>query len=99
MANADTPEDADRAVKFGAMGIGLCRTERMFNGTERLPIMIEMIVAETKEDRQAALDKLLPIQREDFKGIFKVMTPRPVTIRLLDPPIHEFLPIRTSAGG
>jgi pyruvate, orthophosphate dikinase len=92
MANADTPEDADRAVKFGAMGIGLCRTERMFNGVERLPIMIEMIVSETKEDRQSALDKLLPIQREDFKGIFKVMSPRPVTIRLLDPPIHEFLP-------
>jgi len=92
MANADTPEDAERAVKFGAMGIGLCRTERMFNGTERLPIMIEMIVAETKKDRQDALDKLLPIQREDFKGIFKAMAPRPVTIRLLDPPIHEFLP-------
>jgi pyruvate,orthophosphate dikinase len=92
MANADTPDDAARAVKFGAVGIGLCRTERMFNGTERLPIMVEMIVAETKADRQAALDKLLPIQREDFNGIFKVMTPHPVTIRLLDPPIHEFLP-------
>jgi pyruvate,orthophosphate dikinase len=92
MANADTPEDADRAVKFGAMGIGLCRTERMFNGVERLPIMIEMIVSDTKEDRQEALDRLLPIQREDFKGIFTVMSPRPVTIRLLDPPIHEFLP-------
>jgi pyruvate,orthophosphate dikinase len=92
MANADTPDDAARAVKFGAVGIGLCRTERMFNGAERLPIMVEMIVAETKADRQAALDKLLPIQREDFIGIFKVMTPRPVTIRLLDPPIHEFLP-------
>ncbi len=92
MANADTPDDAARAVKFGAVGIGLCRTERMFNGTERLPIMVEMIVAESKADRQAALDKLLPIQREDFNGIFKVMTPRPVTIRLLDPPIHEFLP-------
>ena len=92
MANADTPEDAERAVKFGAMGIGLCRTERMFNGVERLPIMIEMIVSEMKEARQAALDKLLPIQRDDFKGIFKAMAPRPVTIRLLDPPIHEFLP-------
>jgi len=92
MANADTPDDAARAVKFGAVGIGLCRTERMFNGAERLPIMVEMIVAETKADRQAALNKLLPIQREDFNGIFKVMTPRPVTIRLLDPPIHEFLP-------
>ena len=92
MANADTPDDAKRALKFGAMGIGLCRTERMFNGTERLPIMIEMIVAETQADRQTALDKLLPIQRQDFKEIFKVMSPRPVTIRLLDPPIHEFLP-------
>jgi pyruvate,orthophosphate dikinase len=92
MANADTPRDAERALKYGAMGIGLCRTERMFNDAERLPVVIEMIVAETTEDRQAALDKLLPIQREDFKGIFKVMAPRPVTIRLLDPPIHEFLP-------
>ncbi|MDO8874295.1 MAG: pyruvate, phosphate dikinase [Methanoregula sp.] len=92
MANADTPLDAERALKFGAMGIGLCRTERMFNGTERLPIMIEMIVAETQADRQKALDKLLPIQREDFKEIFRIMSPRPVTIRLLDPPIHEFLP-------
>jgi pyruvate,orthophosphate dikinase len=92
MANADTPDDAERALKFGAMGIGLCRTERMFNGTERLPIMVEMIVAETQAERQIALDKLLPIQREDFKGIFKIMSPRPVTIRLLDPPIHEFLP-------
>jgi pyruvate,orthophosphate dikinase len=92
MANADTPYDAERALKYGAMGIGLCRTERMFNDVERLPVVIEMIVAETTADRQAALDKLLPIQREDFKGIFKVMSPRPVTIRLLDPPIHEFLP-------
>jgi pyruvate,orthophosphate dikinase len=92
MANADTPHDAERALKYGAMGIGLCRTERMFNDMERLPIVIEMIVAETIEDRQKALDKLLPIQREDFKGIFKAMAPRPVTIRLLDPPIHEFLP-------
>jgi pyruvate,orthophosphate dikinase len=92
MANADTPHDAERALKYGAMGIGLCRTERMFNDPERLPIVIEMIVAETTEDRQTALDKLLPIQRNDFKGIFKAMAPRPVTIRLLDPPIHEFLP-------
>ncbi len=92
MANADTPQDADRALKFGAMGIGLCRTERMFNAVERLPIVVEMIVAETPTDRQAALNKLLPIQRDDFAGIFKVMAPRPVTIRLLDPPIHEFLP-------
>jgi pyruvate,orthophosphate dikinase len=92
MANADTPADAERALKYGAMGIGLCRTERMFNDVERLPIVIEMIVAETAADRQAALNRLLPIQREDFKAILKVMAPRPVTIRLLDPPIHEFLP-------
>jgi pyruvate,orthophosphate dikinase len=92
LANADTPHDSERALKYGAMGIGLCRTERMFNAQERLPIVIEMIVAETPADRQEALNKLLPIQREDFKGIFKVMAPRPVTIRLLDPPIHEFLP-------
>jgi pyruvate,orthophosphate dikinase len=92
MANADTPHDAGRALKFGAMGIGLCRTERMFNAVERLPIVVEMIVAETTSDRKTALNKLLPIQREDFVGIFKVMSPRPVTIRLLDPPIHEFLP-------
>ncbi len=92
MANADTPHDAERALRFGAMGIGLCRTERMFNAVERLPIVVEMIVAETAADRQVALNKLLPIQREDFVGIFKVMAPRPVTIRLLDPPIHEFLP-------
>ncbi len=92
MANADTPADAARASKYGAMGIGLCRTERMFNAPERLPIVLEMILAETGEDRQAALDKLLPIQRSDFKEIFKVMAPRPVTVRLLDPPIHEFLP-------
>ncbi len=92
MANADTPRDAERALKYGAMGIGLCRTERMFNAVDRLPIVIEMIVAETPDARQAALDKLLPIQRADFKGLFKAMAPRPVTIRLLDPPIHEFLP-------
>jgi pyruvate, orthophosphate dikinase len=92
MANADTPHDAGRALRFGAMGIGLCRTERMFNATERLPIVVEMIVADTIGDRQVALNKLLPIQRADFVGIFKVMAPRPVTIRLLDPPIHEFLP-------
>ena len=92
MANADTPNDAARALKFGAKGIGLCRTERMFNAAERLPIVIEMIVAESEEQRQAALDKLLPIQRADFRMLFETMAPRPVTIRLLDPPIHEFLP-------
>lgn len=92
MANADTPRDAARARKFGAMGIGLCRTERMFNDTDRLPIVQDMILAESKEARIAALDKLLPIQRGDFKGIFQAMAGLPVTVRLLDPPIHEFLP-------
>jgi pyruvate,orthophosphate dikinase len=92
MANADTPEDAERAVRYGAMGIGLCRTERMFNAADRLPIVIEMILADTPEDRQSALDRLLPIQRADFKALFSVMSPRPVTVRLLDPPMHEFLP-------
>ena len=92
MANADTPEDASRAIRFGAMGIGLCRTERMFNAPERLPIVLDMIVAEDDEQRAAALARLLPMQRADFRGIFEAMSPRPVTIRLLDPPIHEFLP-------
>ncbi len=92
MANADTPEDAARAREFGAMGIGLCRTERMFNSTDRLPIVQEMILAETLEERQAAIDRLLPIQRADFKGIFKAMKGLPVTVRLMDPPLHEFLP-------
>ncbi|MCA1959193.1 MAG: pyruvate, phosphate dikinase [Desulfomonile sp.] len=91
-ANADTPEDAARARKYGAKGIGLCRTERMFNAPDRLPKVIDMILAETLEDREAALDVLLPMQRSDFIGIFKAMSPYPVTIRLLDPPIHEFLP-------
>jgi pyruvate,orthophosphate dikinase len=92
MANVDTPEDATRALKYGAMGIGLCRTERMFNAPDRLPIVVDMILAETLEQREGALDRLLPIQRADFKALFGVMSPRPVTIRLLDPPIHEFLP-------
>lgn len=92
MANADTPEDAARALKFGAKGIGLCRTERMFNAVDRLPLVIEMIVAESTENRIAALDRLLPIQRSDFRQLFETMAPLPVTIRLLDPPIHEFLP-------
>ena len=91
-ANADTPEDAARAVRYGARGIGLCRTERMFNASDRLPIVIDMIVAETPEARRAAIDRLLPIQRADFAAIFRAMSPHPVTIRLLDPPIHEFLP-------
>ncbi len=92
MANADTAHDALRAIRYGAKGIGLCRTERMFNDVDRLPIVIDMIVAEDQEQRQEALDKLLPIQRTDFQDIFEVMAPLPVTIRLLDPPIHEFLP-------
>ncbi|MGB5640965.1 MAG: pyruvate, phosphate dikinase, partial [Sedimenticolaceae bacterium] len=92
MANADTPSDAARALKFGARGIGLCRTERMFNAVERLPVVIEMIVADDQAQRQVALDKLLPMQRADFRGLFETMAPMPVTIRLLDPPIHEFLP-------
>jgi pyruvate,orthophosphate dikinase len=91
-ANADTPDDAARAIRYGAKGIGLCRTERMFNAADRLPIVVDMIVADTPEQRRAALDRLLPIQRADFAGLFKAMAPHPVTIRLLDPPIHEFLP-------
>jgi pyruvate,orthophosphate dikinase len=91
-ANADTPNDAQRAREFGAKGIGLCRTERMFNSTDRLPIVQDMILAESLEERQAALDRLLPIQRNDFKGMFKAMKGLPVTVRLLDPPMHEFLP-------
>ena len=92
LANADTGPDAVRAVKYGAKGIGLCRTERMFNDVDRLPVVIEMIVAESAPQRQAALDKLLPMQRADFKSLFESMSPWPVIIRLLDPPIHEFLP-------
>jgi len=92
LANADTPVDAQKARRFGAMGIGLCRTERMFNASDRLPIVLEMIVSDTLEQRQAALDKLLPIQRQDFYELFKTMAPDSVTVRLLDPPIHEFLP-------
>ncbi len=92
MANADTPEAARKASEYGAMGIGLCRTERMFNASDRLPIVIDMILANNREDRQKALDKLLPIQRQDFIELFTVMAPNPVTVRLLDPPMHEFLP-------
>ena len=97
-ANADYPRDAKRAVTFGAEGIGLCRTEHMFMEQERLPIVQKMILAETKEERQEALDQLLPFQRNDFKGIFEAMVnPKtgdgyPVVIRLIDPPLHEFLP-------
>ncbi len=92
MANADTPEGARKALAFGAMGIGLCRTERMFNDTDRLPVVVEMILAATAEEREDALNRLKAMQTEDFKEIFTAMAPRPVTVRLLDPPIHEFLP-------
>ncbi len=92
MANADTPEAARQAREYGAMGIGLCRTERMFNASDRLPIVIDMILANNEADRKEALDRLLPIQRSDFIELFTVMSPHPVTVRLLDPPMHEFLP-------
>ncbi|MDZ7672107.1 MAG: pyruvate, phosphate dikinase [Halanaerobiales bacterium] len=90
--NADTPEDAKKALEYGAEGIGLTRTEHMFFGDERLPIVQDMILAQDSDVRKEALDKLLPMQKEDFKGIFEAMGERPVTIRLLDPPLHEFLP-------
>lgn len=90
--NADTPEDAEKARAFGAEGIGLCRTEHMFMSAERLPVVQAMILADTKEERQRALDLLLPMQQSDFEGIFTAMDGFPVTIRLLDPPLHEFLP-------
>ena len=91
-ANADQPDQAATAVAFGAQGIGLCRTEHMFFGEGKIGPMREMIVAETEEDRRAALARLLPLQREDFRGLFIAMAGRPVTIRTLDPPLHEFLP-------
>jgi pyruvate,orthophosphate dikinase len=91
-ANADTPEDAAKAREFGAEGIGLCRTEHMFMAEERLPVMREMILADSEEGRRKALDKLLPMQQGDFEAIFEAMAGLPVTIRLLDPPLHEFLP-------
>ena len=90
--NADTPSDAKRAREFDAEGIGLCRTERMFNAVDRLPIVHEMILAENDEERQAAINKLMPLQKNDFMEIFEAMNGLPVTIRLLDPPLHEFLP-------
>ena len=90
--NADTPADARQAIEFGAEGIGLCRTEHMFFEEERIPAIRRMIVADTEEERRAALDGLLPYQKGDFKGIYEAMEDRPVTIRLLDPPLHEFLP-------
>jgi len=91
-ANADTPEDAAKAREFGAEGIGLCRTEHMFMADDRLPVVREMILADGEEGRRRALDKLLPMQQGDFEAIFEAMVGLPVTIRLLDPPLHEFLP-------
>jgi pyruvate,orthophosphate dikinase len=91
-ANADYPQDAERARRYGAEGVGLCRTEHMFFEQERLPIVQEMIMATSKARRVAALEKLLPMQRKDFEGIFRAMAGLPVIIRLLDPPLHEFLP-------
>ncbi len=91
-ANVDTPENARVAAEYGACGIGLCRTERMFNAPDRLPLVVDMIIADNKEDREAALEKLFPIQRDDFQQPFEAMSPYPVTVRLLDPPMHEFLP-------
>ncbi len=101
--NGDTPRDATQARKFGAEGIGLCRTEHMFFEPERIKAVREMIVSDTVEQRKAALAKILPMQRGDFEGIYRAMGGLPVTIRLLDPPLHEFLPqenddIRELAG-
>jgi pyruvate,orthophosphate dikinase len=91
-ANADTPEDARRAREFGAEGIGLCRTEHMFMAEDRLPVFRSMIMARGEAERRAVLDRLLPMQQKDFEGIFEAMAGLTVTIRLLDPPLHEFLP-------
>ena len=91
-ANADTPTDAQKALEFGAEGIGLCRTEHMFMAQDRLPVVQAMIMARTFEERKDALNKILPMQKGDFYEIFKIMKGKPVTIRLLDPPLHEFLP-------
>jgi pyruvate, orthophosphate dikinase len=93
-ANADLPDQAELAYAFGARGIGLCRTEHMFFGEGRIPIVQRMILADNEADRRKALDELLPLQREDFYGVFKAMHGTPVTIRTIDPPLHEFLPKR-----
>ena len=91
-ANADTPADAAKARELGAQGIGLCRTEHMFMAPDRLPVVHEMILAADEPERRAALERLLPFQQADFEGMFETMAGLPVTIRLLDPPLHEFLP-------
>ncbi len=93
-ANADLPDQAELAYAFGARGIGLCRTEHMFFGEGRIPIVQRMILADNEADRRKALDELLPLQRDDFYGVFKAMHGSPVTIRMIDPPLHEFLPKR-----
>ncbi|MDA1185225.1 MAG: pyruvate, phosphate dikinase [Acidobacteria bacterium] len=93
-ANADQPDQAELAYAFGARGIGLCRTEHMFFGEGRIPVVQRMILADTEADRRAALAELLPLQRKDFYGVFKAMRGEPVTIRMIDPPLHEFLPKR-----
>ena len=95
-ANADYPKDAERARRYGAQGVGLCRTEHMFFEEERLPVVQEMIMADSKSRRVSALEKLLPMQKGDFEGIFRAMDGQPVIIRLLDPPLHEFLPSHDS---
>ncbi len=91
-ANADTPKDAAQAFAFGAEGIGLCRTEHMFFEGDRIKALREMILADDEAGRRVALAKMLPIQQSDFEGLFKAMNGFPVTIRLLDPPLHEFVP-------
>ena len=91
-ANADTPDQSQNARERGAEGIGLCRTEHMFLGPERVAVVQQMIFADTPEEEQAAYEVLLPLQRDDFVGIFRAMSGLPVTVRLLDPPLHEFLP-------
>src|SRR6187200_2133092 len=93
-ANADLGDQADIAYAFGARGIGLCRTEHMFFGEGRIPIVQRMILADNEADRRKALNELLPLQRGDFYGVFKAMHGHPVTIRTIDPPLHEFLPKR-----
>ena len=90
--NADTPSDAANAVRLGAEGIGLTRTEHMFFNPDRIPKIRKMILSDTTEEREAALNELIPFQKGDFKGLYKAMEGRPVTIRFLDPPLHEFVP-------